>query len=56
MALPDGGVCSVGSCSHIGYGECCPGYACATCAIPTGDGSYTFNVEAGPFYCNVTMR
>ncbi len=56
VALPDGGVCS-GSCDHAGYGTgCCPGSVCVPCAIPTGDGSYIFNVEAGPFYCNVTKR
>ena len=56
MALPDSGICS-GNCDHAGYGTgCCPGSVCVPCAIPAGDGSYLFNVEAGPFYCNVTMR
>ena len=45
----------MGTCDRWGM-ECCPGFECAVCPIAIGDGSYVFDREAGPFYCNVTMR
>jgi hypothetical protein len=56
FAMPDGSLClENGNCERGGI-PCCRGSVCVPCAVGTSDGGYVLNVEAGPFYCNVSNR
>ncbi len=52
---PNGSLCTYGNCERGGI-PCCPGFGCAACWFATSDGSFAFDLEAGPFFCNVEKR